>query len=69
MKGMTRKMMQGLKRPRNLSWPPRSVSTEASNDETPAGHFLYPLVAVDFATEWSTAAPTATEITNKAEKT
>uniref|UniRef100_A0A2N9EG61 Uncharacterized protein n=1 Tax=Fagus sylvatica TaxID=28930 RepID=A0A2N9EG61_FAGSY len=27
-------------------WPPRSVSTEASNDETPAGHSLYPLVAV-----------------------
>uniref|UniRef100_A0A2N9I1N3 Uncharacterized protein n=1 Tax=Fagus sylvatica TaxID=28930 RepID=A0A2N9I1N3_FAGSY len=47
----------------------RSVSTEASNDETPAGHFLYPLVAVDFVTEWSTAAPTETEITTKAEKT
>jgi hypothetical protein len=40
-----------LKRPRNLPWPPKSVSTEASNDETPAGHFLYPLVAVDFVTE------------------
>uniref|UniRef100_A0A2N9HVE6 RNA-directed DNA polymerase n=1 Tax=Fagus sylvatica TaxID=28930 RepID=A0A2N9HVE6_FAGSY len=66
---MRRKMMQGMKRPRNLSWPPRSVSTEASNDETPAGHFLYPLVAVDFVTEWSTAAPTETEITTKAEKT
>jgi hypothetical protein len=40
-----------LKRPRNLPWPPRSVSTEASNDETSAGHFLYPLVAVDFVIE------------------
>uniref|UniRef100_A0A2N9FKI6 Uncharacterized protein n=1 Tax=Fagus sylvatica TaxID=28930 RepID=A0A2N9FKI6_FAGSY len=69
MKGMTRKMMQGLKRPRNLPWPPRSVSTEASNDETPAGHSLYPLVAVDCITDWSTAAPTETEITTKAEKT
>jgi hypothetical protein len=58
-----------LKRPRNLPWPPRSVSTEASNDETPAGHFLYPLVAVDCITDWSTAPPTETEITTKAEKT
>uniref|UniRef100_A0A2N9EZ34 RNA-directed DNA polymerase n=1 Tax=Fagus sylvatica TaxID=28930 RepID=A0A2N9EZ34_FAGSY len=66
--GMTRKMMQGLKRPGNLPWPPRSVSTVASNDETPAGHFLYPLVAVDFVTEWSTAAPTETEITTKAKR-
>jgi hypothetical protein len=32
-------------------WPPRSVSTEASNDETPAGHSLYPLVAVDCITD------------------
>uniref|UniRef100_A0A2N9G768 Uncharacterized protein n=1 Tax=Fagus sylvatica TaxID=28930 RepID=A0A2N9G768_FAGSY len=46
-----------------------SVSTEASNDETPAGHFLYPLVAVDCITEWSTAAPVETEIMTKAEKT
>jgi hypothetical protein len=47
-------------------WPPRSVSTEASNDETPAGHSLYPLVAVDCITEWSTAAPTETKNTTKA---
>uniref|UniRef100_A0A2N9G6H2 RNA-directed DNA polymerase n=1 Tax=Fagus sylvatica TaxID=28930 RepID=A0A2N9G6H2_FAGSY len=66
---MTRKMRQGLKRPRNLPWPPRSVSTEASNDERLAGHFPYPLVAVDFVTEWSTAAPAETEIITKAEKT
>jgi hypothetical protein len=66
---MTRKMRKGLKRPRKLPWPPRSVSTEANNDETLAGHFLYPLVAVDFITEWSTAAPAETEIITKAEKT
>jgi hypothetical protein len=42
-------------------WPPRSVSTEASNDETPAGHSLYPLVAVDCITDWSMAAPTETK--------
>uniref|UniRef100_A0A2N9FN79 Uncharacterized protein n=1 Tax=Fagus sylvatica TaxID=28930 RepID=A0A2N9FN79_FAGSY len=58
-----------LKRPRNLPWLPRSVSTEASNDETPAGHSLYPLVAVDCITDWSTAPPTETEIMTKAEKT
>uniref|UniRef100_A0A2N9G1G5 CCHC-type domain-containing protein n=1 Tax=Fagus sylvatica TaxID=28930 RepID=A0A2N9G1G5_FAGSY len=40
---------------------PKSVSTETSNDETPAGHFLYPLVAVDCITDWSTAAPTETK--------
>uniref|UniRef100_A0A2N9H4E1 Uncharacterized protein n=1 Tax=Fagus sylvatica TaxID=28930 RepID=A0A2N9H4E1_FAGSY len=34
---------------------------KASNDETPAGHFLYPLVAVDCITDWSTAAPTETK--------
>jgi hypothetical protein len=50
-------------------WLPRSVSTEASNDETPAGHSLYPLVAVDCITDWSTAPPTETEIMTKAEKT
>uniref|UniRef100_A0A2N9IDK3 Uncharacterized protein n=1 Tax=Fagus sylvatica TaxID=28930 RepID=A0A2N9IDK3_FAGSY len=46
-------------------WPPRSVSTEASNDETPAGHSLYPLVAVDCITDWSTAAPTETKNHNQ----
>jgi hypothetical protein len=34
---------------------------KTSNDETPAGHFLYPLVAVDCITDWSTAAPTETK--------
>uniref|UniRef100_A0A2N9I8N6 Uncharacterized protein n=1 Tax=Fagus sylvatica TaxID=28930 RepID=A0A2N9I8N6_FAGSY len=53
----------------NLRRRQLSVSTEASNDEALAGHFLYPLVAVDFITEWSTAAPAETEITTKAEKT
>ena len=66
---MTRKMRQGLKRPRNLPWPPKLVSAEASNDERQAGHFLCPLVAVDFVTEWSTAAPAETEMMIKAEKT
>ena len=68
-KKMTRKMRQGLKRPRNLSWPPKSVSTEVSNDERQAGHFLCPLVTVDFVTEWSTVAPAGTEMIIKAEKT
>ena len=66
---MTRKMRQELKRPRNLSWPPKSVSAEVSNDERQAGHFLYPLVVVDFVTEWFTAAPARTEIIIKTEKT
>ena len=40
-----------LKRPRNLLWPPKSVPAEVSNDERPAGYFLYPLVTVDFVTK------------------
>ncbi len=32
-------------------WLPKSVSIEASNDETPAEHSLYPLVAVDCITD------------------
>ena len=66
---MTRKMRQELKRPRNLPWPPKSVSAKASNDERQAGHFLCPLVTVDFVTKWSTAAPAGTEVIIKAEKT
>jgi hypothetical protein len=62
-------MMQGLKRPRNLPWPPKSVPTEVSNDERQAGHFLCPLVTVDFVIKWSTAAPAGTEMIIKAEKT
>uniref|UniRef100_A0A2N9IZQ2 Uncharacterized protein n=1 Tax=Fagus sylvatica TaxID=28930 RepID=A0A2N9IZQ2_FAGSY len=68
-KKMTRKMRQGLKRPRNLPWPPKSVSAEVSNDERQAGYFLCPLVTVDFVTEWSTVAPTGIEMIIKAEKT
>uniref|UniRef100_A0A2N9H8E3 Uncharacterized protein n=1 Tax=Fagus sylvatica TaxID=28930 RepID=A0A2N9H8E3_FAGSY len=33
-----------LKRPRDLPWPPKSVPSEAGNDEKPIGYFLYPLV-------------------------
>ena len=69
MKMMPRKMKQGLKRPRNLPWPPKSVSAEASNDERQAGHFLCPLVAVDFVTEWSTTTPAGTEMIIKVEET
>ena len=38
-----------LKRLRNLPWPPKSVPSEAGNDEKPAGYFLYPLVTVDLS--------------------
>ena len=69
MKEMTRKMRQERKRQKNLPCPPKSVSAEASNDERQAGHFLCPLVTVDFITEWSTAAPAGTEIITKVEKT
>uniref|UniRef100_A0A2N9GX05 Integrase catalytic domain-containing protein n=1 Tax=Fagus sylvatica TaxID=28930 RepID=A0A2N9GX05_FAGSY len=31
-----------LKRLGNLPWPPKSVPSEADNDEKPTGHFLYP---------------------------
>uniref|UniRef100_A0A2N9EST4 RNA-directed DNA polymerase n=1 Tax=Fagus sylvatica TaxID=28930 RepID=A0A2N9EST4_FAGSY len=46
-----------LKRLRNLPWPPKSLPSEAGNDEKPAGYFLYPLVTVDLSTNQSTAAP------------
>uniref|UniRef100_A0A2N9H4D7 RNA-directed DNA polymerase n=1 Tax=Fagus sylvatica TaxID=28930 RepID=A0A2N9H4D7_FAGSY len=59
-KKMTKKMRQGLKRPRNLPWPPKSVSAEASNDEKQAGHFLCPLVAVDFITNHHNSRATTT---------
>ena len=48
---MTEKMRQWPKRPRGLPWPPKSVPTKIRNDERQAGHFLYPLVTVDFVTE------------------
>jgi hypothetical protein len=57
-----------LKRPRNLSWPPKSVPSEAGNDEKPAGYFLYPLVTVDLSTNQSTAAPAGTKNDNQAKK-
>jgi hypothetical protein len=66
---MTKKMRQGLKRPRNLPWPPKSVPAEVSNDERQAGYLLCPLVTVDFVTKWSTATSAGTEIIIKAEKT
>jgi hypothetical protein len=50
-----------LKRLRNLSWPPKSVPSEAGNDEKPAGYFLYPLVTVDLSTNQSTAASAGTK--------
>ena len=40
-----------LKRLRNLPWPPKSVPSEAGNDEKPAGYFLCPLVTVDLVTK------------------
>uniref|UniRef100_A0A2N9GVN0 Glutamate receptor n=1 Tax=Fagus sylvatica TaxID=28930 RepID=A0A2N9GVN0_FAGSY len=55
-----------LKRPRNLPWPPKSVPSEAGNDEKPAGYFLYPLVTVDLSTNQSTAAPAGTKNDNQA---
>ena len=48
---MTRKMRKWLKRSRNLPWPPKLIPAEIRNDERQAGHFLCPLVTVDFATE------------------
>ena len=50
-----------LKRPRNLPWLPKSVSSEVGNDEKPAGYFLYPLVTVDLNTKQSTAALAGTK--------
>uniref|UniRef100_A0A2N9HDZ4 Uncharacterized protein n=1 Tax=Fagus sylvatica TaxID=28930 RepID=A0A2N9HDZ4_FAGSY len=50
-----------LKRLRNLPWPPKSLPSEAGNDEKPAGYFLYPLVTVDLSTNQSTAAPAGTQ--------
>ena len=40
-----------LKRLRNLPWSPKSVPSEAGNDEKLAGYFLYPLVTVDLSTK------------------
>ena len=48
---MTKKMRQWPKRPRNLPWPPKSAPAEIRNDERQAGHFLSPLVMVDFVTK------------------
>uniref|UniRef100_A0A2N9GAK5 RNA-directed DNA polymerase n=1 Tax=Fagus sylvatica TaxID=28930 RepID=A0A2N9GAK5_FAGSY len=50
-----------LKRLRNLSWPPKSVPSEAGNDEKPAGYFLYPLVTVDLSTNQSPTASAGTK--------
>ena len=55
-----------LKRLRNLPWPPKSVPSEAGNDEKPTGYFLYPLVTVDLSTNRSTAALAETENDNQA---
>uniref|UniRef100_A0A2N9EF45 Uncharacterized protein n=1 Tax=Fagus sylvatica TaxID=28930 RepID=A0A2N9EF45_FAGSY len=55
-----------LKRLRNLPWPPKSVPSEAGNDEKPTGYFLYPLVTVDLSTNQSTAAPSGTKNDNQA---
>jgi hypothetical protein len=55
-----------LKRPRDLPWPPKSVPSEAGNDEKPIGYFRYPLVTVDFSTNQSTAAPSGTKNDNQA---
>ena len=57
-----------LKRPRNLPWPPKSVPSEAGNDEKPTGYFLYPLVTVDLSTNQSTAALTGTKRIIKVKK-
>uniref|UniRef100_A0A2N9GP34 Uncharacterized protein n=1 Tax=Fagus sylvatica TaxID=28930 RepID=A0A2N9GP34_FAGSY len=65
---MTKRMIQGLKRPRNLPWPPKSVPSEMGNDEKPAGYFLYPLVTVDLSTKQSTAAPAGNKMIIKAKK-
>uniref|UniRef100_A0A2N9FQI4 Uncharacterized protein n=1 Tax=Fagus sylvatica TaxID=28930 RepID=A0A2N9FQI4_FAGSY len=48
---VTKKMRQWPKRPRDLPWPPKSVPAEIRDDERKAGHFLCPLVTVDFVTE------------------
>ena len=50
-----------LKRLRDLPWPPKSVPSEADNDEKPAGYFLYPLVTVDLSTNQSTTALAGTK--------
>uniref|UniRef100_A0A2N9HJH4 Uncharacterized protein n=1 Tax=Fagus sylvatica TaxID=28930 RepID=A0A2N9HJH4_FAGSY len=55
-----------LKRPGDLPWPPKSVPSEAGNDEKPTGYFLYPLVTVDLSTNQSTAAPSGTKNDNQA---
>ena len=57
-----------LKRPRSLPWPPKSVPSEAGNDEKPAGYFLYPLVTVDLRTNQSTVAPAGTKMIIKVKK-
>jgi hypothetical protein len=57
-----------LKRLRNLPWPPKSLPSEAGNDEKPAGYFLYPLVTVDLSTNQSTAAPAGTKRIIKVKK-
>jgi hypothetical protein len=48
---VTEKMRQWPKRPRGLSWPPKSVLTGIRKDEEQAGHFLYPSVTVDYITK------------------
>ena len=48
---VTKKMRQWPKRPRGLSWPPKSVLTGIRKDEEQAGHFLYPSVTVDYITK------------------
>jgi hypothetical protein len=57
-----------LKRLRNLPWPPKSLPSEAGNDEKPAGYFLYPLVTVDLSTNQSTAAPAGTQKDNQGQE-
>jgi hypothetical protein len=57
-----------LKRLRNLPWPPKSLPSEAGNDEKPAGYFLYPLVTVDLSTNQSTAIPAGTQRIIKVKK-
>uniref|UniRef100_A0A2N9G4R2 Uncharacterized protein n=1 Tax=Fagus sylvatica TaxID=28930 RepID=A0A2N9G4R2_FAGSY len=57
-----------LKRLRNLPWPPKSLPSEAGNDEKPAGYFLYPLVTVDLSTNQSTAAPAGTKNDNQGQE-
>ena len=48
---MTKEMRRWPKRPRNLPWSPKSTPAGIRNDERQAGHFLYPLVTVDFVTK------------------